>query len=114
MSLMEHKADPPSPPLHQVSRAATLPTSPDSTVPAMILGDELKQMMKSMDQDQLLLLDIRSSQNYAQSRIKGALNLCIPTTLLKRANFNIRKLQQTFQGGSQSNKFAKWRQAKAI
>ena len=114
MSIMEHKADPPSPPLNQVSRAATLPTNPDSTVPAMILGDELKQMIKSMGQDQLLLLDIRSSQNYAQSRIKGALNLCIPTTLLKRANFNIQKLQQTFQGGSQSHKFAKWRQAEAI
>lgn len=114
LSMMEHKADPPSPPLNPVSRAATLPTNPNNGAPAMILGDELKEMVKSMKSTRLLLLDIRSAQNYAQSRISGALNLCIPTTLLKRATFNIQKLQQTFQGGSESNKFAKWREADAI
>lgn len=114
MSMMMHKADPPSPPLNQVSRAATLPVSPDNGAPAMIPGEDLKEMIKSMDPSRLLILDIRSAQNYAQSRIKGALNLCIPTTLLKRATFNIQKLQQTFQGGSESGKFAKWREADAI
>ncbi|PFH55771.1 hypothetical protein XA68_17648 [Ophiocordyceps unilateralis] len=49
------------------------------------------------------------SESFAQSRIRGALNLCIPTTLLKRPNFNIEKLQQTFQGGAGSAKFADWR-----
>ena len=109
LSVMVHKADPPSPHLTEISRAATLPTSLDNTQPTMMSSTELKDMMDAADDDNVLLLDIRSSQNYALSRINGALNLCIPTTLLKRATFNIHKLQQTFQQGSESEKFSNWR-----
>lgn len=91
------------------ARAATLPSRLDPTAPPMISGAHLKELMETVDDGRLLLLDIRSSQSFAQSRIRGALNLCIPTTLLKRPTFNIQKLQQTFQGGSGSVKFAEWR-----
>lgn len=115
LSLMEHKMGPPSPSMGGKARAATLPhNGAEGSGPAMIQGDELKDMMKSMPEDHLLILDIRSAQNYAASRIKGALNLCIPTTLLKRATFNIQKLQQTFQSGHGSAKFANWRKMSAI
>lgn len=80
----------------------------------MISGDQVKDMIHDLGQDRLLLLDIRSAQNFATSRIKGALNLCIPTTLLKRATFNTHKLYQTFQGGQGSEKFSQWREASAI
>ncbi|RDA84823.1 hypothetical protein CP532_3166 [Ophiocordyceps camponoti-leonardi (nom. inval.)] len=90
-------------------RAITLPPKLDAGGPSMISDTRLKELMESIDNDRLLLLDIRSLQSYAQSRIRGALNLCIPTTLLKRPNFNIEKLKQTFQGGSESTKFADWR-----
>jgi protein tyrosine phosphatase len=108
LSLMEHRVDPPSPQLGNLSRASTLPLKVDSTQPSMIPGDQLVEMMKTCPDDRLLILDIRSSQNYATSRIKGALNLCIPTTLLKRATFNIQKLQQTFQNSVDAEKFSKW------
>ena len=114
LSLMEHRPEPPSPKPGLVSRASTLPTNLDSEGPAMIPGEELRTLMKNIDQDSLLLLDIRSTQNYATSRIKGALNLCIPTTLLKRATFNIQKLQQTFQGSEEADKFSQWRDAEVI
>jgi protein-tyrosine phosphatase len=115
LSLMEHKIDPPSPSMGGLTRAATLPHNGlDGPGPLMILGDELKDLVKSLPEDDLLILDIRSAQNYATSRIKGALNLCIPTTLLKRATFNIQRLQQTFQGGHGSAKFANWRKMSAI
>lgn len=91
------------------TRAATLPSKLDAAPPDMISGSDLKNLLETCDDSRLLLLDIRSSQSFAQSRIKGALNLCIPTTLLKRPTFNIQKLQQTFQGGSGSGKFAEWR-----
>ena len=114
LSIMEHKFDPPAPCPGDVSRASTLPIKLDSGAPPMISGDQLKDMMEQLGPDRLLLLDIRSAQNYATSRIKGALNLCIPTTLLKRATFNTHKLYQTFQGGKNSEKFSKWREASAI
>lgn len=113
-SLMEHRPEPPAPSMSDVRRAATLPITPENGPHDMISGDQLQQLMDTMDEDRLLLLDIRSIQNYAQSRIDGALNLCIPTTLLKRATFNIQKLQQTFQNGPQSEKFSKWHEMDCI
>jgi tyrosine-protein phosphatase 2/3 len=35
--------------------------------------------------------------------------LCIPTTLLKRATFNLQKLQHTFQAENDQERFAGWR-----
>ncbi|KAM4060680.1 protein-tyrosine phosphatase domain-containing protein [Hirsutella rhossiliensis] len=110
MSLVENRAEPTSPVGAAMgTRAVTLPSRLDAAAPPMISGANLKELLGTVDDGRLLLLDIRSSQSFAQSRVKGALNLCIPTTLLKRPTFNIQKLQQTFQGGSGSGKFAEWR-----
>ncbi|POR34395.1 Tyrosine-protein phosphatase 1 [Tolypocladium paradoxum] len=109
LSLMLPKVEPSSPKLAEIGRAATLPAKLEPGTPSMISGGELRDLMETVDDGRLLLLDIRSSQSFAQSRVKGALNLCIPTTLLKRPTFNIQKLQQTFQGGMGSNKFSEWR-----
>lgn len=116
LSVMEHRADPPSPPHPhgEIARAATLPASLDADVPSMISGQQLKDMVKHVGHDRLLILDIRSAQNHATSHIKGSLNLCIPTTLLKRPTFNIQRLRQTFQGGEDSDKFSRWPDAMAI
>ena len=113
-SLMEHRPPPPPPTFSEVKRAATHPAPADNNPQQMITGDQLQELLDSMDEDKLLLLDIRSVQNYAQSRIEGALNLCIPTTLLKRATFNIQKLQQTFQSGPESEKFSRWQEMDCI
>jgi protein-tyrosine phosphatase len=92
-----------------IARASTLPPKLEPGSPSMISGNELKDLMKILGHVKMLLLDIRSSQSFTQSRIEGALNLCIPTTLLKRATFNLQKLQQTFQGNMDSEQFSKWR-----
>lgn len=114
LSVMEHKLDPPTPAHKQHLRSTTLPPKMEGGQPSMITGAQLTDMMKNMSKDRLLILDIRSSQNYAISRIEGALNLCIPTTLLKRATFNIQKLQQTFQKGPDSEKFSRWSEMDVI
>jgi protein tyrosine phosphatase len=114
LSVMEHKIDPPTPGLQDMSRPATLPPKMEHGVPTLISGEELKEMTEEIGEQRLLILDIRSSQNFSQSRIKGALNICIPTTLLKRATFNIKKLQQTFQTGRESDKFSRWQEMDAI
>lgn len=90
------------------ARASTLPMKLNLSGD-MLNTEQLRDILETVDSGKILLLDIRSAQNYSHSRIRGALNLCIPTTLLKRATFNIEKLQQTFQGGSSSGKFAEWK-----
>jgi protein-tyrosine phosphatase len=80
----------------------------------MLSPAELKELLERDEEDQgtkLLLLDLRVSPQFAQARVRGALNLCIPTTLLKRATFNLQKLQQTFQADGDQDKFSKWREA---
>jgi protein-tyrosine phosphatase len=74
----------------------------------MMSPSQLEELMENSSDSELLILDLRVSPQYAQSRIKGALNLCIPTTLLKRATFNLQKLQTTFQGAEEQERFAKW------
>lgn len=77
--------------------------------PSMMSPSQLRDLLECSSDSEVLILDVRVSPQYAQSRIKGALNLCIPTTLLKRATFNLQKLQQTFQGDHTQEKFANWR-----
>ncbi|KAK7948669.1 uncharacterized protein PG986_009555 [Apiospora aurea] len=50
----------------------------------------------------------------ADAKIEGALNLCIPTTLLKRATFNLEKLQKTLQTEEDQEKFSQWRSVKHL
>ncbi|KAF7536856.1 hypothetical protein G7Z17_g12968 [Cylindrodendrum hubeiense] len=114
LSVMEHKIDPPSPGFGGLQRAETVPTTLQLDQPALITGLQLRDMIRNTGKDRLLILDIRSSQNFSTARIEGALNLCIPTTLLKRATFNIQKLQQTFQKGPDSERFTKWRKMDSI
>jgi rhodanese-related sulfurtransferase len=72
---------------------------------------KLKELIEDGHSPNVLILDLRVSPQYAQSRVKGALNLCIPTTLLKRATFNLEKLQQTFQASGDQERFSRWRTA---
>jgi protein-tyrosine phosphatase len=64
--------------------------------------------------DEVLLLDLRVSTQYAMSHISGALNLCIPTTLLKRPSFNVQKLADTFKDEEQRTKFENWKSSSYI
>ena len=91
-----------------LTRASTLPASLKSDGPKMIAAQDLVNLVDQVDPARYLLLDLRVSPQYAQSRIKGALNLCIPTTLLKRPSFNVQKLSETFTIGEEREKFAQW------
>jgi protein-tyrosine phosphatase len=64
--------------------------------------------------DETLILDVRVSTQYAKSRIRGALNLCIPTTLLKRPAYNTVKLSDTFKVAAQKAMFDHWKSCKTI
>ncbi|KAK9766064.1 phosphotyrosine-specific ptp2-like protein [Basidiobolus ranarum] len=46
-------------------------------------------------EDSLLLIDVRSFAQYSRGRIKKAINVCIPNTLLKRDSFNLDKISSS-------------------
>ncbi|KAK7998637.1 hypothetical protein PG991_015116 [Apiospora marii] len=113
LSLPQHKMSLPSPALSH-PRSETLPTALAEGGPSLLMPAELKDILENSPESDYLLLDVRVSTNYAQSRIEGALNLCIPTTLLKRATFNLEKLQKTLQTEEDQDKFSRWRGAKHL
>lgn len=106
--------DPPSPHYVHASRADTLPTTLKSGGPAMITPQAAMELLKDISPDKILLLDLRVSPQFVQSRIISAINLCIPTTLLKRPSFNVQKLTETFTDAAEREKFSSWKQMSHI
>lgn len=98
-------------------RAETLPANfgddANTDGPTMVTAQHIINILESAGEE-VLLLDLRVSTQYAKSRIAGALSLCIPTTLLKRASFNVQKLAETFKDEEQREKFERWRSSKHI
>jgi tyrosine-protein phosphatase 2/3 len=116
LSLPSNRADPPSPYPAQLDmhhRADTLPSTLEDG-PVMISSSELKALLENSSASQLLVLDLRVAPQFSQKRINGALNLCIPTTLLKRPSFNLVKLTDTFKVEEEKARFSTWRVCKNI
>ncbi|CAG8954897.1 hypothetical protein HYFRA_00008585 [Hymenoscyphus fraxineus] len=117
LSLPQNRANPPSPQVRLLqktqTRGDTLPSSLEEG-PALITPSQLHDLLERLSSSQYLLLDLRVSPQYAASRIQGALNLCIPTTLLKRPSFNLQKLQDTFSTDADKERFSEWRNTKYI
>jgi tyrosine-protein phosphatase 2/3 len=99
---------------HRMSRAETLPSSlAEDEGPAMVTPQHVVGLIKQSNED-ILLLDLRVATHYARARISGALNLCIPTTLLKRPTFNVQKLADTFKNSDERSKFERWSNSRYI
>ena len=99
---------------HTIQRSETLPSSISHDGPVMITPKDFVDILKDHLPQDLLLLDLRVFPQYSKSRISGAINLCIPTTLLKRSSFNVQKLSETFTKETERAMFARWRDAKFI
>ena len=114
-SLPHNRVDPPSTSLQRaLNRAETLPNAFSNDGPTMYSAEDFVNLIKNQPSQDILLLDLRVFPQYSQSRIIGALNLCIPTTLLKRPSFNIQKLADTFTKEKEKAKFKQWQSAKYI
>ena len=103
--------------VHTSHRAETLPAQlegdgkPDT--PVFVTPQHVVTLLESAGEE-ILLLDLRVATQYAKSRITSALSLCIPTTLLKRASFNVQKLAETFTEDEHREKFESWRSSRYI
>lgn len=113
-SVPDNSVLPPSlTPSHRVvQRSETLPPNPGDDGPKMISPQELVGLFNN--HVEILLLDLRVYPQFSKSRISGAINLCIPTTLLKRPAFNVQRLAETFTKENEKAKFNRWKQAKFI
>ncbi|KAF2268049.1 tyrosine-protein phosphatase-like protein non-receptor [Lojkania enalia] len=98
-------------------RAETLPASIEddhrTNGPTLVTPQHIVNILESAEEE-VLLLDLRVSTQFAKGRIAGALSLCIPTTLLKRPSFNVQKLADTFKEETDREKFERWRSCKYI
>ncbi|KFY37944.1 hypothetical protein V495_06843 [Pseudogymnoascus sp. VKM F-4514 (FW-929)] len=96
-----------------IPRAETLPPVLHDG-PAFISASDLRDFLSTQSSSEYLLLDLRVAPQYSQSRIRNALNLCIPTTLLKRPSFNLAKLTDTFKDPEEKARFSKWNECRYI
>ncbi|KAL9098535.1 MAG: hypothetical protein Q9163_005826 [Psora crenata] len=111
-SLPQNRADPA---VHDVGRASTLPCSLSTSGPTFILPQDFVEVLKGHLHQDLLLLDLRIFAQYSKSRITGALNLCIPTTLLKRSSYDVQRLSETFSNRKNDKaKFDSWKSTRII
>ncbi len=78
-----------------------------------ITTERCAELIKNKTQ-KVLLLDVRPYAPFSQSHITGSLNLCIPTTLLKRRSFDAAKLENTFTSDDDKRNFAQWRECNMI
>ena len=116
LSLPTARAAPPlpNPTQHQAPRRAeTLPSVLEDG-PVMISPEEARGMLRKLPVHKYLLLDLRVAPQYAQSRIRNSLSLCIPTTLLKRPSFNLAKLTDTFKNPDEHARFCQWGECEYI
>ncbi|KAL8843081.1 MAG: hypothetical protein Q9176_002384 [Flavoplaca citrina] len=113
-SLPHNSIDPHPASLHQAHRADTLPTRLSTDGPTMVSAIAIGQIIKDHLPPDLLILDVRVFAQYSQSRISGALNLNLPTTLLKRPTYDVQRLAGTFTKAQAKAKFDQWRDTKVI
>jgi len=98
----------------KVQRSETLPETKSGEAEQYLVAPQRVVTLLQADPDDVLILDLRVSTHYAKSHITSALNLCIPTTLLKRPSFNVQKLAETFKDEEQRNRFENWRNSSYI
>ncbi|PRT53764.1 Tyrosine-protein phosphatase 1 [Wickerhamiella sorbophila] len=68
---------------------------PTNNVPVGIKGlspTELHKVLSGPDANNILLIDVRPVVPSSNTRIKNAVPLCVPSTLLKRTSFNMEKI----------------------
>ncbi|KAF2863777.1 hypothetical protein K470DRAFT_261777 [Piedraia hortae CBS 480.64] len=99
----------------KTDRAATLPPQVrGKDQPSLFVTPQHVVNLLESQSESILVLDLRVATQYTVAHIIGALNLCIPTTLLKRPSFNIQKLTETFKLEDQRSRFESWHKSNYI
>ncbi|KAL3460565.1 protein-tyrosine phosphatase-like protein [Aspergillus heterothallicus] len=95
----------------EYSKRQSLSTQPAETTGASgrpVSIEHCAELLESSAND-VMVLDVRPYAHFSRGNIQGALNLCIPTTLLKRPSFDTKKLANTFTDEADRVNFARWK-----
>ncbi|KAE8403602.1 hypothetical protein BDV37DRAFT_272024 [Aspergillus pseudonomiae] len=96
-----------------ISNQSDTSTSIKSGNGRAVAVERCAELLESSPND-VMLLDVRPYAHFAKGSIKGSLNLCIPTTLLKRPSFDTQKLANTFTNHVDRMNFARWKHCRYI
>ncbi|KNE65608.1 hypothetical protein AMAG_09589 [Allomyces macrogynus ATCC 38327] len=66
------------------------------------------------DASRVLVIDVRPLSEYAAGHIKGAINLCLPSTLLRRASFGLDRALANVAVPSHRARVRAWAHARAV
>ena len=86
------------PPLNRRISSSAPPTSNPSSsssvkeLSPVVIIEQIREDPKLI-QEKILIVDLRSYASYSQSRIPGAISICLPSTLLRRPAFSIDKIK---------------------
>ena len=72
------------------------------------------ELIHLLTQKTLLVLDIRAYAAYAKSRVRGAVNVCIPTVLLKRPSLSLDDISESIVPSEDRGRFGKWKEVDGI
>jgi len=61
-----------------------------------------------------LLIDIRAFAAFAKARLVDAINVCIPTVLLKRSSLTLDDISESIVARGDRGRFAKWKEVDGI
>ncbi|KAF9568116.1 hypothetical protein EC968_003089 [Mortierella alpina] len=114
-----------SPPGSRLSMSSQSPRHPSSSASSVPAGQSLKEMdggavsqlleqvlMATDDTGRaaLMLLDMRPSPDHMASSIRTAVNVCVPSVLLKRPSTSLQKVMDHLTTEQDSEIFSKWKQ----
>ena len=61
-----------------------------------------------------MLIDIRAFAAFAKSRLEDAINVCIPTVLLKRSSLSLDDILESIVARGDRGRFARWKEVDGI
>jgi hypothetical protein len=95
-------------------RSHTLRNRQASEAPPPNIKPILPDELENLKSQSMLLVDIRAFPAYSESRLIDAINICIPSILLKRPNFSLDDISKNIISQSGRDRFAKWKDADGI
>ena len=85
----------------------------DATLPS-ITPITAKELENLIEKGSVLLIDIRAFSAYAKARLADAINVCIPTVLLKRSSLSLTDILDSIVSRGDRGRFAGWKEAQGI
>lgn len=79
-----------------------------------VLASELADLLQIHGANSILLLDMRTAANFGISRVKEAVNISVPATLLKRSAFTISRIIDGLSSSDDQQRLRAWTEKRFV